>query len=102
MRFRKQHLLEFFGGPFDGFSEPVMVTATELPQYVALPLDRESCRLFGIKSLSRDADRTAIYRKESCGNQVLYRFQRIRVVDTSAADEQGRTSRDGSADLTRK
>ncbi|MDB5392183.1 MAG: hypothetical protein JWM11_7829 [Planctomycetaceae bacterium] len=71
-------LLEFIGGPFDGFSQMVSVESDELPACVALPLNRKAGRLLGFQVGRSDDSRVAIYQLEQSADCVSYRFRSIR------------------------
>lgn len=76
------NLLEFVGGPFDGFSQLISVESNELPACVALPLNRKAGRLLGFKARS-NTTRVAIYRLDQDADAVRYHFRSIRVAEKS-------------------
>lgn len=68
--------LKFVGGPLDGFSEYIRTDAGELPLCVAIPLNRQAGRQFGI---TFDANKLeAIYRLHQGDEATQYRFQALR------------------------
>jgi hypothetical protein len=69
-------LLKFIGGPFDGFSQSVGDDLTDLPEAVALPLNRQAAKLFGLRC---DAtDRVAVYSLHHEAEASEYRFRGLR------------------------
>ena len=75
-------LLEFIGGPFDGFAEEV-ATMEELPPCVALPLTQRASRLFGVRLTMSESHRVAIYKLSHCDGIPRYRFHRTRITNSA-------------------
>ena len=71
-------LLEFIGGPFDGFREEIGCNSEELPRCVALPLDRQSARMFGLSGVGFESGNTAIYRLDQRNGSARYHFHSLR------------------------
>ena len=75
-------LLEFIGGPFDGFAEEV-ATMEELPPCVALPLTQRASRLFGVRLTMSESHRVAIYKLSHCDGIPRYRFHGTRITNSA-------------------
>ena len=71
-------LLEFIGGPFDGFSQPFEAEVDELPECVAIPMNNRSARLFGMTAAEVTSNRSAIYRLDYQDGSAHYRFHSAR------------------------
>ncbi len=71
-------LLEFVGGPFDGFSQPLDAGVEELPECVAIPMNNRSVRLFGMTGEGVTSNRSAIYRLDCQDGSAHYRFHSSR------------------------
>jgi hypothetical protein len=82
-------VLRFIGGPFDGFRQTVSATDSELPPCVALPLNREAGRLMGFRGRKSDANRVAVYRLKTSGQDLSYHFHRMRVLEEAGTTERG-------------
>ncbi len=78
-------LLEFIGGPFDGFSQPFDAAVDELPECVAIPINNRSARMFGMAGAGVAANRSAIYRLDSQDGSARYRFHSARRTSEVAA-----------------
>lgn len=78
-------LLEFIGGPFDGFSQPFEAEVDELPECVAIPMNNRSARLFGMGGEGVTSNRSAIYRLDYQDGSAHYRFHSARRTKEVAA-----------------
>lgn len=78
-------LLEFIGGPFDGFSQPFEAEIDELPACVAIPMNNRSARLFGMTGKRLTSDCSAIYRLDCQDGSAHYRFHSARRTREAAA-----------------
>ncbi|MDB5340267.1 MAG: hypothetical protein JWN70_5886 [Planctomycetaceae bacterium] len=70
-------LLEFMGGPFDGFKRTLSRSSlAELPNAIALPMNRRTRKVFSLGG--EDSTVTAIYRLTSEYDCWQYRFCVVR------------------------
>ena len=72
-------LLEFIGGPFDGFKRTLSVALPDLPDVIALPLNRRTRKVFSLDG--QDSAATAIYRLTCEDDRWQYRFCVLRPTD---------------------
>ena len=79
-------LLEFIGGPFDGFSQPFEAEIDELPECVAIPMNNRSARMFGMTGKRITSDRSAIYRLNYQDGSAHYQFHSVRRIRDVAAE----------------
>lgn len=68
-------LLQFVGGPFDGFSQAFFFSLDELPQAVAIPLDEVAGKLFGLSGVAAGSQKIAIYEMDRHAHGVRYQFR---------------------------
>lgn len=68
-------LVEFIGGPFDGFRQETWEQANELPPRVAIPLNERAARLLGMHSAALQSDRKVIYILQISDGIARYCFQ---------------------------
>lgn len=77
-------LVEFIGGPFDGFREEIWDKANELPSRVAIPLNERAARTLGMHSATLQSHRKVIYILQISDGIARYCFQRE--IDSSAQE----------------
>lgn len=85
MRQSIPRLLEFIGGPFDGFSQPFDAEVDELPECVAIPVNNRSARMFGMTGKGVTSNRSAVYRLDYQDGSAHYRFHSARRTSEVAA-----------------
>jgi hypothetical protein len=78
----KLTLLQFVGGPFDGFAQHVSAELNELPKAVALPLDKQAGQLFGFEW--DHSNREAIYTLQRGDQLAQYCFRYTRLSTQSS------------------
>lgn len=77
---KKSNLLEFIGGPLDGFSQTFSATLDELPNAVAIPLNAAAGRIFGLRRGMCHTKTVAIYelnRQEQVA-RYAFRYEQVR------------------------
>ena len=92
-------ILEFIGGPFDGFKRTLSGPLPDLPNAIALPLNRRTRKVFSLDG--DDSPATAIYRLTCECDRWQYRFCVVRPTDrwqsvTNASSQPNATQFDGS------
>lgn len=75
-------MLEFVGGPFDGFRQRVSVPVHDLPLAVALPMNEIAGEIFGLDE-TLEAESEAIYELVRGKKGIQYRFHRQRPAQKS-------------------
>lgn len=71
-------VVEFVGGPLDGFSVDGGEMVDDLPTCVAIPIDMKAARLFGLNGIHTTSNYSAIYRLEPRETSLQYRFHSTR------------------------
>ena len=70
------NLVEFVGGPFDGFRQHVWDSIDDLPERVAIPVDQRSARVLGLDRVHPQSTRSAIYYLQLSTGVARYCFRK--------------------------
>ena len=67
-------LVEFDGGPFDGFQQHVWAEVNDLPLRIAIPVNQRSARVLGLEMVPAQSRRTVIYDLQTSAGLAKYCF----------------------------
>ena len=68
------NLVEFVGGPFDGFCQRVRDEIDDLPERVAIPVNQRSARVLGLDAAPPDSNHKVIYHLQLSAGVARYCF----------------------------
>lgn len=68
------NLVEFIGGPFDGFRQQVWDEIDDLPERVAIPVNQRSARVLGLDTAPLQSNHKAIYHLQLSAGVARYSF----------------------------
>jgi hypothetical protein len=72
----QMNLVEFIGGPFDGFRQHVREAIDDLPGRVSIPVDQRSADLFGLEAVPSRSQRAVVYHLQLSAGLARYCYRK--------------------------